>query len=88
MVEGTRENFAAKEGSDVSEDAVLTADAGYHTEKNMEMLAQQGIDACVADPKFRKRDERFAEVDRYKKRPMGRKGEHRGKRWFTVEDFG
>ncbi len=61
MIEGTRENF--KEiGSeeDVFEKAKLVADSGYHTEKNMQMVMEEGIDAYIADTQFRKRDPRFA----------------------------
>ena len=69
MIEGTRENF--KEiGSeeDVFEKAKLVADSGYHTETNMKMVMEAGIDAFIADTQFRKRDPRFADVDKYKER--------------------
>ena len=39
----------------------LTADAGFHTEANMKMLADENIDGYVADILFRKRDPRFAD---------------------------
>jgi transposase len=69
MVEGTRENFAAiGQEENVFEKTKLTADSGFHTEKNMQMIMEQGIDAYVADNKFRQRDSRFANVDRYKER--------------------
>jgi len=69
MIEGTRENFkeiGSKE--DVFEKAKLVADSGYHTEKNMQMVMEEGIDAYIADTQFRKRDPRFANVDKYKER--------------------
>ena len=67
MIEGVRKNFQeiGKE-EDVFEKAKLLADSGYHTEKNMEMLAEEGIDAYVADNRFRKRDPRFADYEKYK----------------------
>src|SRR4030043_267504 len=52
MIEGTKENF--KEiGSekDVFEKAKLVADSGYHTESNMKMVMEEGIDEYIADPK-------------------------------------
>jgi hypothetical protein len=69
MVEGMRENFKAigKE-EDVFGESKLTADSGFHTEKNMEMLFTGEIDAYVADNLFRKRDPRFADYERYKER--------------------
>jgi hypothetical protein len=68
MVEGTRQNLAAIGSSDAFEQTKLTADSGFHSEANMQMLMEQGIDAYVADTQFRKRDPRFAERDRYKER--------------------
>lgn len=47
-------------------EARLTADAGFHSGKNLDWLAGQQCDAYVADNLFRKRDPRFAEADRYK----------------------
>ena len=61
MVEGTRENLAAIGTPDAFETTKLTADSGFHSEKNMQALMEQGIDAYVADTQFRKRDPRFAE---------------------------
>ncbi|MCK5316543.1 MAG: transposase, partial [Anaerolineales bacterium] len=90
MIEKTRDNFKAIDFSeDVFNKTKLTADAGFHTEANMKMLAEENIDGYVADIQFRKRDPRFADRDRYKKR-------HREERRklnktpgdkFTVEDF-
>jgi transposase len=69
MVERTRENFKeiGKE-EDIFKKTQLTADSGFHSEKNVQMVIEEGIDAVVADNKFRHRDPRFAEADRYKKR--------------------
>ena len=39
---------------------VLTADAGYHSEANLRHLAEQHIEALVADNDLRRRDERLA----------------------------
>ncbi len=67
MIEGTRENFKAiGNKNDVFSEARVTADSGFHTEKNMEMIIEQGIDGYIADTQFRKRDPRFADVERYK----------------------
>ena len=41
-------------------ETVLTADAGYHSEANLASLATLAINALIADPDMRKRDERFA----------------------------
>lgn len=62
MIDSTKENLEA----DVFETTKLTADSGFHTNKNMDMLAEEGIDAYVADNLFRKRDPRFDNSGRYK----------------------
>ena len=56
----------------------LTADSGSHTEKNMQMLMEQGIDGDVADTQFRKRDLRFAATARYKERFRKDRAEYYG----------
>jgi transposase len=87
MVEGVRENFQTigKE-EDIFEKTKLSADSGFHTEKNMEMLAVEGIDAYVADTRFRQRDPRFANYERYKER--ARKDRNKGRpKLFATNDF-
>ncbi len=44
----------------------LLADSGYHSEANLNHLVDEEIDAYIADNKFRKRDPRFADADKYK----------------------
>ena len=68
MIEGTCENLKAIGKPDAFERAKLTADSGFHSEKNVRMLMERGIDAYVADHQFRQRDPRFKDVDRYKER--------------------
>ena len=50
-------------------DTLVTADAGYHSDANMEQLLQKGIPAMVADNQMRSRDERFESQARYKGKP-------------------
>ena len=79
MIEGTRENFEAiGKKQDIFEKAKLTADSGFHTENNMRMLMEQGIDAYIADPHFRKRDPRFSGVDKCKERFREERREYLG----------
>jgi transposase len=53
----------------LKESSVLSADSGYHSEKNLQALEDQTIDALVADNDMRKRDERFATQDRHQQDP-------------------
>jgi transposase len=89
MIEKTRDNFKAIDFSeDVFSKTKLTADAGFHTEANMKMLAEENIDGYVADVLFRKRDPRFADRDRYKKRFRQERAQKEGlSNLFTVKDF-
>lgn len=89
MIAGVRTNFSeiGKE-EDVFRDkeTKLLADSGYHSEKNMEMLATEEIDVYVADNRFRKRDPRFADYEKYK--DEARKDWAKGKpKLFRTEDF-
>jgi transposase len=46
--------------------SLITADAGYHSDANLQQLAAMPIEALVADNDMRRRDERFATQDRHK----------------------
>ncbi len=50
-------------------DTLITADAGYHSEANLQHLAKQQIPALIADNGMRKRDERFKDQGKYKALP-------------------
>jgi transposase len=50
-------------------DTLITADAGYHAERNITALAEQQIPALIADNGMRKRDERFKDQEKYKALP-------------------
>jgi transposase len=53
----------------IEEDSIVTADAGYHSEANLQALSERGVEALIADNAMRKRDPRFAEQDKYKAQP-------------------
>jgi len=53
----------------LAEHSVITADAGYHSEANLQQLAAMKVDALIADNGMRQRDERFATQDRYQEAP-------------------
>ena len=50
----------------ISDDTLITADAGYHSEANLKALDTMKVVALIADNKMRSRDERFATQDTYK----------------------
>ena len=48
---------------------IITADAGYHSEANLQALHAAAVPALIADGLMRRRDERFAKQDRYRALP-------------------
>jgi transposase len=53
----------------LADHSVITADAGYHSEENLQKIAAMKVEALIADNGMRGRDERFATQDRYKDAP-------------------
>ena len=53
----------------MSDDTLITADAGYHSEANLKELAELEVEALIADNNMRSRDERFAGQGKYKALP-------------------
>lgn len=47
-------------------DTLITAEAGYHSTENLQALAEQHIDALIADNQMRQRDERFEDQGKHK----------------------
>ena len=52
-----------------TEQTLITADAGYHSEANLKALCELGVPALIADALMRRRDERFADQAKYKALP-------------------
>jgi transposase len=51
------------------EESLITADAGYHSEDNLQSLVQNNVPALIADRQMRRRDERFVDQSKYKEQP-------------------
>lgn len=68
VVNGTRETFRRIGEENIFEKVTLLADAGLHSGASIEALEKSGVDAIIADPQHRKRDERFENQGRYKER--------------------
>ena len=91
MIDKAKKNMKAiGKNKDYFEDKILTADANYHTNKNIEKCEKDKIDAYIPDSGFRKRDERFKEQDRFRggvnKRPKKRENSPKRK-IFSLEEF-
>lgn len=74
---------------------LYTADAGYHSDANVQALQEQGIPALIADKQMRQRDERFKDQARHKaqpdplydKQPTGQGKPSNNKQRFGPSDF-
>jgi len=61
ILEGVDKNCKeAKLAENIYNEVIITADSGFHNEKNMELIDSNGITAFIADNQFRKRDVRFS----------------------------
>lgn len=88
MLEATQENFSGLGEDNVYQHAKITADSGFHTERNAEYLYTNHIDGYIADNRMRQRDPRFQDVDKYKARSREEKRQWQGRAdRFTNKDF-
>ena len=88
MLEGTKEKLESIGWKEPLKDREISADTGYYSVKNLEACKVLEVDAYVPDPKFRKRDIRFADAGRHRRPVDKRKERYKSKkRWFSVEDF-
>ncbi|MFZ5655418.1 MAG: IS1182 family transposase [Pseudomonadota bacterium] len=88
MLEATQEHFAALGEEAVYRRARITADSGFHTERNAEYLYTNHIEGYLADNRMRSRDPRFQDVDKYKARSRAEKRQWQGRPdRFTNQDF-
>ncbi|MGH8167558.1 MAG: IS1182 family transposase [Woeseiaceae bacterium] len=88
MLKATEAHFAALGDGAVYGKAKVTADSGFHTERNVEYLYANGIDGYLADNRMRQRDPRFQDVEKYKARSREEKRQREGRAGrFTNKDF-
>lgn len=72
--------------TNIYEKVKITADSGYHNEQNMEYIVKNNIDAYIADNQFRKRDVRFDDRAKHRKKTANWQEIKTGK-YFTPKDF-
>lgn len=89
MLRGAQANLAAAGcGKKALQKAVVSADTGYFSNRNLEAFAAAKVDAYVPDPKFRQRDPRFANAQRHRRPTDRHKQQYKSKRrWFSPQDF-
>ena len=88
IVEGIRAEFEQLQpGAAIYREVVLTADSGFDSEASVRGLTEQGIEAYVADRKFRKRDKRFEQAQEHKNRTVDGKPRLKKKKHFSADEF-
>ena len=87
IMEGVQKNcHAANMSDDIFKEVKITADSGFHNERNMKIVYEKSLKAYIADNQFRKRDVRFNDVGKHKKK-VAKWQQNRGKKYFGPEDF-
>jgi transposase len=66
--------------------AKVIADTGFHTNRNIERLEEEGNDGYIADNNFRQRDVRFKDAGEHKKRTGKTIGRHVAK-YYKAHEF-
>ena len=89
MVKQTQAQFQAIGDPHIFKTTKLTADSGFYNTADVTHLYHYGIDAYLPDLGFRKRDPRFADVERYRARAKKDREQYGGKkpRHYTSLDF-
>ena len=86
MINGIRDNFERFVKKEVFGQTIVTADTGFHSRENLEMLAEPGIEAYIPDTQFRKRDPAFLTVEEHRK-PIDRRHTVKKNKYFLPSDF-
>ena len=88
MIKGAKQNLGVL-GKDENffQGKQLTADSNYHGFDSLTFCETEGVDAYIPDIQFRKRDERFADQDRFKDGLHGRQRQQKKDAPFSVQDF-
>jgi transposase len=89
MIEQARANFQSIGHDNVFKTAKLTADSGFYNTANVTYLFRNGMDGYLPDLGFRKRDPRFAGVERYRGRDKKDRQAYYGRtrQHYTSPDF-
>jgi hypothetical protein len=86
VLQGVDDNFETVGEKGVLQQTVITADTGFHSERNLAWLLERRIEAYIPDTQFRKRDPAFETAGDHK-RPIDRKHTMKRNRYFRPSDF-
>ena len=88
VLDSVQQTFVALDACpELLSQVVLTADSGFHSEQTVKMLLERGLDAYVADNRFRLRDPRFASLQKHRAKTTDSKHIARARKYFRPADF-
>jgi hypothetical protein len=88
MLSGAKKNVIAIGKNDTYfQGKQLTADSNYHSFDSLSLCKTENIDAYIPDIQFRKRDQRFADQQRFKDGVHSRQRQIAKTATFTAADF-
>ncbi|MFN3491909.1 MAG: transposase, partial [Anaerolineales bacterium] len=88
MLDGAKKNLSAiRQSENYFEGKQLTADSNYHSLHSLTVCQREQLDAYIPDIRFRRRDERFAERNRFQDGLHGRQRPAARPDLFALSDF-
>jgi transposase len=88
VVDSVKRTLESIEGEkETMRKVVITADSGFHSEESLGKLFQRGLDAYVADTKFRQRGPRFTVQQEHKKKSTEGDQISGGRKFFHADEF-
>ena len=72
---------------DIYNEVVVTADSGFHSEVAARTVLGRGIDAYIADTRFRKRDPRFASQATHRAKSTDKLHRRAKSKYFSAAEF-
>jgi transposase len=87
VIDSLRQTLTTVQGArQIFDDVVLTADSGFHSQQSVKEVFDAGVDAYIADNKFRLRDPRFSTLQQHRRKP-DRKRTSIARKYFVADDF-
>jgi len=88
MLKGAESNLEAAGIESPLKNKIVSADTAYFSKENLKACEDHEVDAYIPDPKFRQRDIRFVDAQRYRRPVDKRKEKYKKKNGlFEVDDF-
>ena len=89
MIEQAQHNLAHAPQTKLDGNPIVTADTSYFSQENIDACDDLNVDAYIPDPKFRKRDPKFREQHRYRRKTLQRPTPRSSQtnKYFKPKDF-